>query len=180
MSTRQDSSHPTGVTDSRPRGGGRHVALDATGQRNRKADAALSMKLSGASWSEVAATLGFPTPRAAMLATEKALVRRLDNEDDKTKLRMMSGARLERLLRGIWTKAISPDDPEQMTAVSRSREIIADYNKLFGLNAPAEVVVHSPTQSELEDWVLRMTATMVPEVEEPDIFEAEVVESEAV
>jgi len=178
MSTRQDSSDPTGVADSRPRGGGRHVALDATAARNRKADAALSLKMSGASWTEVAMTLGFPTPRAAMLATEKALVRRLDTEDDKAKMRGMSGARLERLLRGIWGRAISPDDPEQMTAVSRSRELIADYNKLYGLNAPAEVVVHSPTQSELEDWVLRMTATMVPAVEEPDIFEAEVVTPE--
>ena len=94
-------------------------------------------------------------------------------------MRQVAGARLERLLRGIWNKAINPNDPEQMVAVSRARELIADHAKLYGLNAPTEVTVHSPTNSELEDWVLQMTATMVPDVEEPDIFDAEVIEIEA-
>lgn len=174
MATRQDSSAPGGVADTRPKQDGN----DAINARRRKADAALSMSLSGATWGEIAQTLGFATPRAARLATEKALVRNLEREEDREKMRRLSGARLERLLRGVWNKAINPNDPEQMVAVSRSRELIADYNKLYGLNAPSELVVHSPTQSELEDWVLRMTATMVPEVIEPDIFEGEVVEEQ--
>jgi hypothetical protein len=173
MATRQDSSHPTGVVDLREKlpGDGGQVSRE----RKRKADAALSLSLSGASWSEIAMTLGFPTPRAAKLAVEKALVRQLGTEDDKVKMRAMAGARLDRLLRGVWAKAIDPVNPEQMVAQSRARELIADHNKLFGLNAPTEMVVHTPTQSELEDWVLRMTATMVPIVEEDDIFDAEVV-----
>lgn len=154
------------------------MAEEAIIPRNRKADAALSMKTAGASWAEIAQALGFPTPRAAMLATERALVRQMTTEDDKAKLRAIAGARLERLLRGIWTKAIDPDSPEQMTAVSRSRELIADYTKLYGLAAPTELVVHTPTQTELEEWVLRMTATMVPDVEEADIWEGEVVEED--
>ena len=173
MATRHDRSHPTGVVDERAGKPGDRG--DIARQRNRKADAALSMSLSGATWGEIAEALGFPTPRAARVAVEKALVRQLATDDDKAKMRAMAGARLERLLRGIWMKAINPEDPEQMTAVSKSRELIADHSKLFGLNAPTELMVHSPTQSELEDWVLRMTATMVPEVEEPDIFDAEVV-----
>lgn len=172
MATRQDRTHPTGVGDTRK---SRGTEVEAVRARNRKADAALSMSLSGATWGEIAESLGFPTPRAARTATEKALARQLEREDDREKMRKMAGARLERLLRGIWTKAIDPNSPEQMSAISRSRELIADYSKLWGLNAPTEVTVHSPSQSELEDWVLRMTATMVPAVEEPDIFEAEVV-----
>jgi hypothetical protein len=175
MASRQDSSHPTGVVDEFANGKGEPARI----QRNRKADAALSMKMSGATWSEIAMTLGYPTPRQAMLAVEKALVRQLNEDDDRAKMRQVSGARLERLLRGIWNKAINPNDPEQMTAVSRARELIADHNKLYGLNAPTEVTVHSPTNSELEDWVLQMTATMVPDVAEPDIYDAEVLEIEA-
>lgn len=185
MATWQDSSHPTGVSDERHgrvltkkgRTGG--TGDYGTIPRNRKADAALSLRLSGASWTDIAIALGFPTPRAAMLACERALVKQLETTEDRDKMRQMAGARLERLLRGIWTRALDPNDPEQLSAVSRSRELIDRHAKLFGLDAPTEIVVHSPSQSELEDWVLRMTATMVPEVEEPDIFEGDVVEIEA-
>jgi len=173
MVTRQDRSAPGGVADNRA---ARNSGPEAIAARRRKADAALSMSLSGATWGEIAETLGFATPRQARMATEKALVRQLEREDDREKMRAMAGARLERLLRGVWTKAIDPGNPEQMVAVSRSRELIADHSKLFGLNAPTELMVHSPTQNELEDWVLRMTATMVPEVVEEDIFDADVVE----
>ena len=174
MATRQDRSGPGGVRDDRPQQDGN----DAIAQRRRKADAALSLSLGGATWGEIAQTLGFATPRQARLATEKALVRNLERDDDREQMRKMAGARLERLLRGVWNKAINPADPEQMTAVSRSRELIADHSKLFGLNAPTELMVHSPSQSELEDWVLRMTATLVPAVVEPDIYEGEVVDDE--
>lgn len=173
MVTRQDRSHPSGVVDERA--GKPGDRSDIARQRNRKADAALSMSLSGATWGEIAEALGFPTPRMARTAVEKALVRQLERDDDREKMRAMAGARLERLLRGVWTKAIDPNSPEQMMAVGKSRELIADHSKLFGLNAPTELMVHSPSQSELEDWVLRMTATLVPEVVEPDIFEGEVV-----
>lgn len=175
MATFQDSSHPEGVaTDDTHHGGKRSVST----ARTRKADAALQLKTSGATWSEIAQVLGYPTPRQAMLACEKALVRQLNDEDDKAKMRAISGARLERLLRGVWNKAIDPSDPEQLSAVSRARELISDHNKLYGLAAPTEIVVSTPTQSELEDWVLRMTATMVPDTEEADIWDGEVVEED--
>jgi hypothetical protein len=174
MATRQDRSGPGGVADARPQQDGN----DAIAQRRRKADAALSMSLSGATWGEIAEVLGFATPRQARAATEKALVRQLERDDDREKMRARAGAQLQRLLRGVWNKAINPADPEQMVAISRSREILADFNKLYGLNAPTELMVHSPSQSELEDWVLRMTATLIPTVVEPDIFEGEVVEDQ--
>lgn len=177
MASWQDSTHPTGVgvdgPDRRKKTDwGQDVAVAA---RGRKAEAALSLRLSGASWTDIARTLGYPTPRATMLAVERALVKRLDDED-RTKMRQMAGARLERLLQAVWSRALDTTEPEQMVGVNRARELIADYRKLYGLDAPTEIMVHTPTQVELEAWVLRMTATMVPEVVEPDIFDAEVVE----
>lgn len=173
MATWQDSSHPEGVAASDD---SRHGGSNAREARVRKADAALQLKTAGATWTEIAKTLGYPTPRAAMLATEKALVRQLNEDDDKAKLRAVAGARLDRLLRGIWAKAIDPNSPEQMTAVSRARELTADWVKLYGLAAPTEVVVSTPTQTELEEWVLRMTAQMVPDEQEADIWDGEVVD----
>jgi hypothetical protein len=173
MGSRQDSSHPTGVVPDSGR------ASDIAAQRKRKADAALALRLSGANWPSIAQALGYPTPRAAQLAVEKTLVKQLEGSDREV-LRAIAGARLERLLQSVWGKANNTGDPDQLSAVSRARELVADHRKLFGLDAPSEVVVHTPTQDELEGWVLRMTATMVPDVIEPDIYEADIVESKAI
>lgn len=176
MVTWQDPDHPTGVSDNRERAvGGNAVAKT----RQRKADAAISMRLSGATWTEIAQVCGYPTPRAALTATERALVKRLD-EEDKVKMRQLAGARLERLLRGVWNKAIDPNDPEHLAAVQRAREIIDRHAKLFGLDAPTEIVVHNPTKTELETWVLRVMAAGAPQVDEEDIFDIEVVDNPAI
>jgi len=62
-----------------------------------------------------------------------------------------------------------------MSAVQRARELIDRHAKLFGLDAPTEIVVHNPTKTELESWVLKVMAAGVPQVEEEDIFDVEVV-----
>lgn len=174
MASWQDPTHPTGVDNGQGHGepGGKVSA-----QRARKADAGMSMRLSGATWAEIAQVCGYPTPRAALTAVERALVKRLDGED-KAKMRQLAGARLERLLRGVWNKAIDPDDPEHLSALQRAREIIDRHAKLFGLDAPTEIVVHNPTKTELESWVLRVMAAGAPQVEEEDIFDIEVVEGD--
>lgn len=176
MVTWQDPDEPTGVgSDRSPR----HNSAGGSSSRprTRKADMAVSMRLSGASWAEIAQVCGFATPRAALLATERALIRRLD-EEDKAQMRQLAGARLERLLRGVWNKAIDSDHPEHLAAVAKAREIIDRHAKLFGLDAPTEIVVHNPTKAELETWVMRVVSAGSPEVEESNIFEAEVVEEE--
>jgi hypothetical protein len=176
MTTWQDPDAPSGVSDGRKHGDNGSIA---GAQRARKADAAVSLRLAGATWAEIAQVVGYPTPRAALTATERALVKRLDG-DDKAKMRQLAGARLERLLRGVWNKAIDPDDPEHLSALQRAREIIDRHAKLFGLDAPTEIVVHNPTKTELESWVLRVMAAGAPQVEEEDIFDIEVVEPPAI
>ena len=163
-----DESHPTGVGDTSPRGGSAVARA-----RQRKSNAAVQMKLAGATWTEIATTLGFPTPRAALLATERALEKQLTSAGDRAQMRALAGARLERLLRSVWPKAVDPESPEQMIAVTNSREIVADHRKLFGLDAPTEIVVHNPTQTELESWVAQVVALSSQIPDEPDIIEGE-------
>lgn len=168
----QDSTDPTGVSDDSPRGGS-NVAR----ARDRKAAAALELKRSGASWDDICEVLGYPTPRAALVATEQALEKQLATPETRDYMRTIASGRLDRLLQGVWKKAID-DDPkntEHLAAVREARGLIADYRKLHGLDAPAEYVVHSPTLAEIEQWVSRMSAGEVT-VEEDDIFEADVVE----
>ena len=172
----QDSSDPTGVVAVPPPRHGQQTGT-LTRSRNRKANAALEMRLAGATWEQIAASLGFPSARAALVATEKALERQLNDQADRDQMRRMAGARLERLLRGVWTKAIDPEHPDQMTAVSKAREIIAQHAKLYGLDAPTEIVVHEPTRAELEAWVTAVVSGSALAVQEYDIITGEVVDA---
>jgi hypothetical protein len=174
MMSWQDPTHPTGVSET-PRNN-TMPSSKAPAARQRKADTALSLRLAGASWAEIAQVCGYPTPRAALVATERSLVKRLDDAD-RGQMRQLAGARLERLLRGIWAKATDTSDPDQLAAVARCREIIDRHARLFGLDAPTEIVVHNPTKTELETWVMQVVAAGAPEVEEEDIFDADVVEN---
>jgi hypothetical protein len=167
----QDSENPTGVSSDTEH-------HNATRARERKANAAVQLRLAGATWEEIAETLGYPTPRTAIVATEKALEAQLANSEDREQMRRLAGARLDRLLRAIWAKAIDPQHPDQMGAISKAREIIDRHAKLFGLDAPTEVVVHSPTMTELESWVAKVVAVGAPPVVEYDILDATEVEEE--
>jgi hypothetical protein len=168
----QDSSDPTGVSTD---GTGRPSALVRA--RERKAASALQMRLAEATWEEICEVVGYPTPRLARVAVERALEAELrGDEDSKEKMRKIAGMKLDRLLRSVWVKAVDPNNPEHLQAVAKARELIDRHAKLYGLDAPTEVVVHSPTANELEQWVAAVVG-VGPKVEEFDIFEGEVIET---
>lgn len=163
----QDSTDPTGV-----KWDGKGGGLSPTKARQRKAAAALQLKLSGASEGDIAQALGYPTERSVRLAIEKALEKELrENPKDREKMRQMASMRLDRLLRSVWPKAIDMDNPEQLVAVTKSREIIADWRRLHGTDAPAEVIVHSPTENTIEEWVAKVINLGLPPVEEDDVLD---------
>lgn len=159
----QDSTDPTGVSADQP-------GPSVERARQRKANAALELKLANATWGEIAETLGYPTPRAAKVAVERALEANLQSEDREL-LRGLASARLERLVRAVWHKAINPENPEQMVAITKVREVISDHRKLLGLDAPTEVIIHQPTRTELEEWVAKVVNRATPPVIEGDIID---------
>jgi hypothetical protein len=173
----QDGNDPTGV-HAEPKNH-RTPGNEAARARARKANAAIQLRLAGATWEEIAISLGYPTPRQALVATEKALEKQLDTDIDRDKLRRLANARLERLLRSVWTKAIDPEHPDHLIAVTKAKELIDRHAKLFGLDAPTEVVVHTPTQQELEQWVSKVVLAINPPIEEYDILEGEIIDEEA-
>jgi|SRR5262245_10140153 len=166
----QDPTDPTGVS-----GTSRDHGKALGSARSRKAAAGLQMRLAGATWTEIAVALGYPTERSALVAVERALVKQLETTEDREKMRRLAGARLERLIRAAWPTAIDPNHPDQLVALSKCREVVADHRKLFGLDAPTEVVVHQPTLTELEGWVSRVLAVNTPQVIEYDILDGDVV-----
>lgn len=162
----QDSSDPTGVS-------GEEGSPGLVRARERKSNAALRLKDMGASWQEIADVLGYPTARAACVAVEKALERELQTSESQARMRQMASRRLDSLLRSVSTKAHNPNHPEHLAAVSRAADIVGRWIKLHGLDAPTEVVIHSPSQTELEAWVGRVLQQEVPALEEGNIFDAE-------
>lgn len=169
----QDSSDPTGVkaTNDNP-------SKALVRARDRKANAALAMKLGGAEWDEIATALGYPTERAALVAVEQSLGKRL-NELDRQHLRALAAGRLESLVRSAWRKAHTEDDAEHLNAIKSVRETVNDISRLWGLQAPQEVLITNPTQEHLDQWVARVVSADLPQVEEADIVEADIVEDAA-
>lgn len=161
----QDPSHPTGVSGAREG--------DTYRARNRKAAAALKLRQQHKSWEEVAETLGYSSPRYAIMAVEKALEDGLNTQESKEFMRMLASKKLEELIYVVWTKATDPESPEQLNAVGKARELIMDYAKMNGFMAPQELAIYNPLDREIEELVGKMITKDMPDIEQGDIFEME-------
>lgn len=125
----------------------------------RTGAAALALRLAGAGYDEIADALGLPSAGIARDQIEKALEERAwDDAAGRERMRSEAGARIERLLRSVWGKATNPDNPEHLPAVKVARELIDRYVRLYGLDAPTEVIVHNPTAAEIDAWVANVIA----------------------
>jgi hypothetical protein len=174
MVIQQDSTHPTGV--SVVTGNER----EATSARTRKARAGIQLALAGATWDEIAESLGYPTARMARVAIEKALEHELDTTQDRDYLRRFASMRLDRLLRAVWPKAIDPDHPDQLAFHARAESILGKYSKLHGLDAPTEITVYNPAEAEMMNWVQQMQSLGKPPVVEYDILASKVEDAEVI
>lgn len=134
------------------------------------------MRLAGAGYDEVADALGLTSAQVARDHAERALeARAWDDVQGRDRLRAENGARLERLLRGVWAKATNPDHPEHLSAVKVARELVDRHCRLYGLDAPSEVIIHTPTANEIDVWVSGMIAKSASDLlaMEPEIIDAE-------
>lgn len=91
--------------------------------------------------------------------------------------RQLTSRRLERLLRAVWTQAIDPKSPNQIAAQTRALAIIDRHARLFGLDAPTEISIQTPTRDALEQWAATVTGGGVLDLEEADVIEAKAIEA---
>lgn len=123
----------------------------------RQSGAAVTLRLAGASFDEIAETLSLTSSAHARDLVITNLSARASTEVRDT-LRVEESARLERLLRGVWPKATNPGDAEHLPAAKVALGIIDRHIRLNGLDAPTEVLVHNPTVAEIDAWVAIVTA----------------------
>ena len=148
--------------------------------RQQQKNAALALRLSGATLTDITTTLALNnTQEAKELITAALADEQHTNPQDKQNLRTEEETRILALLRNVWEKASDPEHPEHITATRTALALIDRHAKLLGLDAPTEVVVHNPTQSEIDTWVMTVlqeqTQQALPNIEanftdtEPDL-----------
>jgi LmbE family N-acetylglucosaminyl deacetylase len=144
----------------------------------QRAEAAVALRLAGATYPEIAKHAGYTDAFHARQAVERVLAASV-GQDSRDQLRAVEGKRIERLLRSTWKKATDSGDPEHLSYVRASLALIDRHVRLFGLDAPQQMVVYSPAQGEIEAWVAGMARTVVSELpQEADIVGEVVYEPE--
>lgn len=140
----------------------------------RQSGAAVTLRLAGASFEEIAETLNLIDARQARSFVITNLAARV-TDDSRDTLRVEESARLERLLRSVWPKATNPADAEHLPAAKIALAVIDRHARLNGLDAPTEVLVHNPTAREIDAWVAVVTQARTAEMRE---LEADVTEAD--
>jgi hypothetical protein len=122
--------------------------------RVSRMEAAVALRMEGAPFSEIAEILGYSSAAQARIAIERALAALAQSPEDRDHLRFLEARRLERILRGLWKKATGEIESEEHLAAARTALAIIDrHSRLYGLDAPQEMVIYNPTQIELQKWV---------------------------
>lgn len=157
--------------------------------RVARQQAAVAMRVAGAAYSEIARTLEYPSVTAARQAVERALAASV-GEEGREQLRFIEGRRLERLLRSVWGRATSEDvevdgkkvpNPDHLAYVRTALAIIDRHARLYGADAPQEMIVYNPAGIEIEAWVANMARQVQGELpEEYDIIEGQTIDDNPV
>lgn len=146
--------------------------------RPSRQEMAVALRIWGATYSEIAQKCEYTSATNARLAVERALAATVGDEDREQR-RHIEARRLERLLRAVMPKATDENDPEQISYVRASLAIIDRHARLYGLDAPQEVVLYNPTQMEMENWIADKTALLQQDLpEEANVIEGQVIESD--
>lgn len=145
------------------------------GDTATRSQAALTMKLAGASYSEIAQQLGYSSAWNARTAVERVLAESADSDDDRAKMRELTTRRLERLLKSVMPKAVDPRSPEHLAYNARALAIIDREARLHGIDAPTQAVVVTPAAERVEQYVATVLALARKDGEaaEQEIVEAE-------
>lgn len=145
------------------------------GDTATRAAAAVSMKIAGASYSDIARTLGYSSAFHARSAVERVLAESADDEDDKARMKVLISRRLDRLLKSVMPRAVDPKDPEHLAYNARALAIVDRQARLHGADAPATAVVVTPDAQRVEQYVATVLALARAgdAAQEQDIIEAE-------
>lgn len=141
------------------------------------AEAAVSMFLFGASYTDIKNRLGYSSAHRARIAVERALAESADSDEDRDRARLVVRKQLRRLLAAHMPQAVDVKNPNQLAYSARSLALIDRLAKLDGVDAPTQIQI-SASDDQIREYVelIMPMARADNEVIEADILEADVVE----
>jgi len=145
------------------------------GDTETRSEAAVALRIGGASYTDIARTLKYSSPFVARQAVERALANSAaDAHEDRERQRQLISRRFDRLLQSVMGKAVNPRDPDHLAYNQAAFRIIDRQAKLFGVDAPQESIIYTPRQEEVERYIAQITALASNgEGEEADILDVE-------
>jgi len=167
---------PKGIDKAIESGADPNADLESVTTDN-KSQSALALKLSGASYTDIAKVVGYSSAYHARQAVEQVLAASADSPEDRDKMRVLIDRRLNRLLQSVMSKAVNPKDPQHLAYNGRALALVDRQAKLWGVDAPVQVTV-APADSYIHEYAQRLLGVMDQDKEavEADIIDADILE----
>lgn len=152
------------------------AAMDAP----TRAAAAVQLAVEGAAYTDIARMLDYDSPTAAKNAVWGAIGDVEIDPKEVARKRDLMGRGLGKLLTSCMRRATNPHDPDHAHYVRTVLAIMDRQARLYGLDAPTNLVVHTPTQQQIDDYVAHVRRLQLIEAGdiEADILDAEVIDDQ--
>jgi len=152
------------------------IPMNDVDRSETKAEAAVTLKLYGASYTEIKNTLHYSSAYRARMAVEKALAAAADSPEDKEKMRHLINKTLDRLKASVMSKAVNPNDPQHLAYNARALAILDRQAKLWGVDAAVQIQI---TQSD--QYIQEYLEAILPSVKaDNDQIEANILEMDEI
>lgn len=135
----------------------------------RAGAAAVELRVSGASFADIAATLALSSAQEALRLVERELGTHLSSDDIEI-ARAEASERILGLLGSLWDKANDSDDPEHLPAARMALALVDRHIRLHGLDKPAQIEVYTPLASEVDRVLAQIVTATMPTVVEADVI----------
>lgn len=117
-----------------------------------QARAMTALWVHGASYGEIADEWECSVA-AARLAVERTLAESLEDNENRDKQRERLGMQLDQFMKAVMPRALKANDPDQAAFIRLGLLVAERKAKLWNLDAPSQVVLHMPTDDDLQKWV---------------------------
>lgn len=128
-----------------------------------RARAAVNLLIAGASYSDIAKVLDYRTTDLAKRAIWQAIGSIEMDEVRRAREKELMARRLNTMIGSGWKRANDPHDPDHLAYQRLMLAIMDRQAKLYGLDAPSESIVYTPSQQEINEHVARVRNLVVVE-----------------
>lgn len=135
----------------------------------RAGAAAVELRVSGASFADIAVTLALSSATEALRLVERELGTHLSSDDIEI-ARAEASERILGLLSSLWDKANDSGDPEHLPAARMALALVDRHIRLHGLDKPAQIEVYTPLASEVDRVLAQIVTATMPTVVEADVI----------